>query len=204
MYEKFLRSNTVDASQPVNTALDINTGNLQLNSLFKECGGYNVRQGLFKIYDLSTAQKWIQGIGEHFPPYKNVIFPFASDWMCRQYASDRTNQKRIWMFDPATAKAYSLNTDINTFFNSDLVDELEETLSLVYFQTVMKILDLQSIGFEDCLGYSVPLFLGGKDTPSNFEKINMEVYWEFQLQIYFQVKDLPPGTKINSINFKKN
>ena len=33
------------------------------------------------------------------------------------------------------------------------------------------------IGLEDCVGYKIPLFLGGNDEISNLEITDMEIYW---------------------------
>jgi hypothetical protein len=52
-------------------------------------------------------------------------------------------------------------------------------------------LRVSSINYKECIGYKVPLFLGGKDTTDNFEIADLEVYWEITCQLYHQVKDLP-------------
>jgi hypothetical protein len=57
--------------------------------------------------------------------------------------------------------------------------------------------------FDDCIGYPVPLFLAGEDTISNYEKQDLEIYWDTQLQLINQVKNLPPGTPIKSIRMER-
>jgi len=52
--------------------------------------------------------------------------------------------------------------------------------------------------------YKKLLVLGGDYSPENFEPTDIEVHFSFAGQIHRQVKDLPPGTKINSIKFEPN
>ena len=49
--------------------------------------------------------------------------------------------------------------------------------------------------------YKKLIVLGGDYTTDNFEPADMEVHFSFAGQIHRQIKDLPPGTKINSVKF---
>jgi hypothetical protein len=108
----------------------------------------------------------------------------------------------ILMFDPATAEDFELNQGLEEFHNKDLVNERESALAENLFHELLKFLRLSEVAYSDCLGYKKPLLLGGTDTTDNYELTDIEVYWEFQRQIYLQTKDLPEGTKIDTIIFK--
>lgn len=45
--------------------------------------------------------------------------------------------------------------------------------------------------------------LGGKITFENFEPVDISVHFAFTDQIHEQIKDLPEGTKINSVKFER-
>lgn len=51
--------------------------------------------------------------------------------------------------------------------------------------------------------YKKMIVLGGEYSPDNFEPTDIEVHFSFAGQIHQQVKDLPPGTKINAVKFTK-
>ena len=53
-----------------------------------------------------------------------------------------------------------------------------------------------------CVGYRIPLFLGGDDSLENMEVSDMEVYWDMTDQLWEAVKDLPEGTKIGNVSFE--
>ena len=67
----------------------------------------------------------------------------------------------------------------------------------------MTLLKADKIKYNDCVGHKTPLFLNGSDDLGNFEISNIEVYWHIQIQIYLQIKDLPPGTKIDTVKWNK-
>lgn len=52
--------------------------------------------------------------------------------------------------------------------------------------------------------YKKLIVLGGDYSSDNFEPTDIEVHFSFAGQIHQQIKDLPPGTKINSVKFTPN
>lgn len=52
----------------------------------------------------------------------------------------------------------------------------------------------------DCVGYRVPLFLGGKDTVENLEVIDLEVYWSVCGQLRQGTRTLPAGASIREVS----
>jgi hypothetical protein len=49
--------------------------------------------------------------------------------------------------------------------------------------------------------YKKVVVLGGDYSTDNFEPTNIEVHFSFWGQVHQQVKDLPPGTNIASVEF---
>lgn len=52
----------------------------------------------------------------------------------------------------------------------------------------------------DCVGYQVPLFLGGHDTVDNLEIIDLDVYWTTCGQLRRGTLQLPEGTSIKDVS----
>ena len=50
-----------------------------------------------------------------------------------------------------------------------------------------------------CYSYKHPPFLGCKREPKNFGLTPVHIHFAFLGEVYYQVKDLPPGTKIRHI-----
>ncbi|HET6256754.1 MAG TPA: T6SS immunity protein Tdi1 domain-containing protein [Puia sp.] len=205
MFEIFINDNEqAKAEEPVfNTPPFESSPPSDFLALIAECGGHSYRNGLYKVHSLGSSIHWSILIANSFGQYKQKILPFGFDWLGRQYCLDIGNDDLIYMFDPATAEDFHLNESLEDFHNHDLVFEREDILAETQFLDTLKLLKLTSVPFHDCIGYKIPLFLGGADKITNYEIVNMEVYWEFQLQIYKQTKDLPAGTKIGEVKFNK-
>ncbi|MBS1511486.1 MAG: DUF1851 domain-containing protein [Bacteroidetes bacterium] len=170
----------------------------ELFEFINSFGGYTFSNGLYRIHSFSSSLKWAILLGSYFPGYKNNIFPFAFDWMGRQFCMSN-NGRTIFMFDPATLEDFIMEQSLNGFHDEELVNGI---LGQDLFKEIINQLSLIKIGYSECLGYRTPLFLGGADAIENYEAIDIEVYWHLQNELYQQVKNLPEGTKIGKINIK--
>jgi hypothetical protein len=56
---------------------------------------------------------------------------------------------------------------------------------------------------NEVYSYKLPLLLGGEHSVDNIEPAEMSVHFAFSGQICEQIKDLPDGTKIKNVVFKK-
>jgi hypothetical protein len=48
----------------------------------------------------------------------------------------------------------------------------------------------------------VPLFLGGAGAAGNLELTDLEVYWGLSAQLRTRTRGLPPGTPIQSVEWR--
>jgi hypothetical protein len=58
------------------------------------------------------------------------------------------------------------------------------------------------MGTNQCLNFIKPPILGGELHPDNLEVCDIAVHFSIAGQIHNQVKDLPPGTRIDKIKIK--
>ncbi|TDW99183.1 T6SS immunity protein Tdi1 domain-containing protein [Dinghuibacter silviterrae] len=200
MYEKFIKGNKVERLEGFFPS-SLKEMPIELNSLFDECGGNSFNDGVYRVYNEKLAIYWKEIIERHFSEYKGRIWPFASDWMGRLFAIDYQRINIIVVFDPATVEVFEASNELKTFHNVMLLNKDDDLLEAAKFREVMSFLGQTTLAFNNCLGFKKPLFLNGPDELDNLEIIDVEVYWEFQVQIYNQIKDLPPGTKIDLTRF---
>jgi hypothetical protein len=202
MYETFKQNTKPEKIGSAQNELLINNISSNAKALFSECGGYSFNDGLYRIHTAESSVHWTGVIEKYFPKYKENIAPFAYDWLGRQFTMDKSREGYLLMFDPATAEVFELQEDVSSFHNQTLVNERDSILSEQLLKETLGSLGVGSINYKVCIGHKVPLFLGGVDAIGNFEIVDLEVYWEITCQLYHQIKDLPPGTKINSIKFE--
>jgi len=169
----------------------------ELRELLEKFSGMAFENGLFKIHTIGSFYLWTEITFEFFKKYKGNSYCFAFDWVGRQYAVNYSGGKTfILLLDPATAKVFELEADIQTFLSEELDDFKNSHLEIEKFKTLSKKI-APNLQFSQCIGFKKFLFLGGKDELDNFEVSDMEVYWELSYQIYCKTRGLPPGTIVN-------
>jgi Domain of unknown function (DUF1851) len=202
MYEFFLQHNLEKSNRFSADLSSIDTRDSKLNALFSECGGISIDHGLYRVHSYRSSMRWSNILNKFFPVYKGKIAPFGYDWLGRQYGIIFSVDNVIAIFDPSTVESFQLAGNLLDFHNKDLVFAKDETVSAEAFHSFSHKIAIKNLGYDQCVGYNIPLLLGGKDEFGNLEITNMEVYWQLQGQIFLQIKNLPPGTKISEIKFK--
>lgn len=200
MFESFLAKFKITAriSDELDKGIFAGVPN-DLFELFRLMGGATFAHGIYRIHTPRSSLKWSIQLAEYFPVYKNQIFPFAFDWLARQYCIDRDNQQ-VFLFDPATVEDFKLKKDLLAFHDEDVSGDL---FAADFFNDICSFQSIKSLEYSNCLGHKIPLFLNAKDEVENYAKQDIEVYWHFQTQLYNQVKNLPEGTKIGNIKLER-
>jgi hypothetical protein len=203
MFEKFINNFEVTISQ--NEENDKELLNLNPDSLFELLelhGGKTLNNGLYRVHTFKSSIQWASIIGQYFNGHKSKIYPYGFDWMGRQFCISRDCNKLQIMFDISTIEYFELEQELELLHDEDFVNETESMLSSDLFIQVLKFCNRESIEYNECLGYKVPLFLGGADNIENYSIIDIEMYWDMQYQLYEKVRNLPEGTNIKSIKIE--
>ena len=156
------------------------TLNNELNELFQQFGGFSFDKGIFRIHNFETSQKWTDIVCQSFPKYSDRIIVYGFDWLGRQFAKDM-NKEFTYLFDIATGEDLQLEQSLSDFFNIELVDYGDETLDISGFSAWNS--ENVELKFNEVVAYKIPLWLGGKDNPSNLEIEDAEVNWEINRQL---------------------
>lgn len=173
-----------------------------LNKLFEKYSGSSFNNGLYRIHKTNEIDKWNDILIESFPKFKNRIECFGYDWLGRHFALDKGRVENgnalILMLEPGTGEVLEIPVNLLDFHNEELVTYTNEALAEDFYFSWIN--DNQPPDYFQCVGYKKPLFFGGKDDISNLELIDLEVYWGISSQLLGKIRDLPVGTKINTIN----
>lgn len=86
----------------------------------------------------------------------------------------------------------------STYHDDELVRDPEPSLCVSFFNE-WKSEDPADLAFDQCVGYKIPLFLGGEDDVHNLEVSDMEVYWSLMGELRLATMNLAPGTRISGI-----
>lgn len=177
------------------------TGPSGLAELMSEHGGSTFDQGLYRLHTFESAQRANDAVIEAFPELAAGIACFGFDWLGRQFGIDiRTNRSEILLVEPGTGEILEIPVTLADFHNQELVDEPEAALAKSFFAKWRRANPtLLPLAHDVCVGYKIPLFLGGADELENLEPVDLWVYWSICGRLHQQVMGLDPGTKVASI-----
>ncbi len=152
-------------------------------------GGRSFAGGLYRIHDQAAAARWDSEVVDAFPDFVDRITCFGCDWLGGQFAldsarTDPSGQPLVLLFEPGTHEALALPVNLTQFHEDELIQEAHAALAEPFYREWRaQSGDDVPLGPGECVGYRVPLFLGGKDDVDNLERTDAEVYWSLTGQM---------------------
>jgi hypothetical protein len=169
-----------------------------------EFAGASFDRGLYRVHDERSGAQALALIAEAFPEFAARVCPFGYDWLGGQVAVDTARvvaqQPQVLLLEPGTGEALEIPLSFAAFHDVELVEEADAALAKGFFETWSTANgDALPLGRGQCVGYRVPLFLGGQDDVENLEVSDVEVYWSICGQLRHGVQSLPPGTSVDEV-----
>ncbi len=191
-----------DADQASAASADFGVENL--GRVVDALGGKTFNHGLYRVLATKQIPAATQAMEEVFPEYRGRIVPFAFDWLGRHFASDlarvENGQPQVLMLEVGAGEAMEIPASVLDFHNVELVDFANDALAVPFWRQ-WRSHNPTDLGFTECVGYKVPLFLGGPDVLANLEVIELSVYVEICGQLRNKVRTLPAGQSIRRVVF---
>jgi hypothetical protein len=143
------------------------------------------------------------GWASHWREYRDRLFVFAYDWLGRQIAFDRkrtvSGEPMVAILEPGTGELLEVPANFRDFLEEELVGYQEAALASSFYREWRD--EGGAIPEPDqCVGYKIPLFLGGTDTVDNLELIDMDTYVAICGALFEQSLSLHPGQKVSDIS----
>jgi Domain of unknown function (DUF1851) len=160
-------------------------------------GGSTFDDGLYRLHEPTTSLRADQIVAEAHPELGNRVRCFGYDWLGRQFAIDLNAPEAasVRMIEPGTGEVLVLPASFVTFHDSLLMDYRDAALASAFFESwVAGHRDALPLKADRCVGYRVPLFLGGDDNLGNLEETDLWLYWDISAQLIAQTRNLPAGT----------
>ena len=172
-----------------------------LDARFAQLGGCTFERGLYRVHSEASAAAASKVVAEAFPEFRARLWCFGFDWLGRQFALDRSRGAaadwEVLMLEPGTGQALEIPA-FSRFHDEELVDYTEEVLAVSSFSDWISA-HSSAVGFDQCVGYRTPLFLGGQDTLGNLEVSDIDVYWTILGQLRLKAMNLSAGISITEI-----
>ena len=181
-----------------------NFGVEELGQIFNALGGKTFNNGLYRVFRTDQIAAATQAMERVFPEYRGRIVPFAFDWLGRHFASDQArleNRKpQVLMLEVGAGEAMEIPASVLDFHNVELVDYADDALAAPFWRQ-WRSQTANDLAFADCVGYKVPLFLGGADALANLEVVDLSVYVEICGQLRNKTRTLARGQSIRNVRF---
>jgi hypothetical protein len=173
--------------------------------LAQRFAGCSFENGLYRLHDATSGPLALSWIAETFPEFARRACPFGYDWLGRQFAIDtgrmHAGQPLVLLLEPGTGQRLEIPLTFGAFHDEELVEYRDAALATGFFDTWAQAHPRAlPLAQGDCVGYQVPLFLGGRDTVDNLEVIDLDVYWTTCGQLRQGTLQLPEGTSIKDVS----
>jgi hypothetical protein len=165
--------------------------------------GCSFENGIYRLHNARTGPRAKALVAEGFPLFATRACPFGYDWLGRQFTVDsgrhEGGEPLVLLFEPGTGEVLEIPYSFAAFHEQ--LDELREPALAGSFFASWTEANPGSLPLAatQCVGYKVPLFLGGEDALENLEIIDLEVYWSVSAQLREGTRVLPPGTSIREV-----
>lgn len=202
--QTFLAAYHLDAEMPpAHVEPELLFGSPGVEEMYGILNGASFDGGLYRLHQASDIPSWTRIVSAAFPQYGGRFQCFGFDWLGRMFALDQKrlvgNQPGVLMFEIGTGQALEIPANFLSFHCDELVEYAEAALALSAYRE-WKTKNPEPLTHYQCVGYKVPLFLGGVDVVGNMERVSMEVYWELCSQLLQQARTLPDGTSIQGVS----
>lgn len=161
--------------------------------------------GAYRLHRSEDIERFTALAAEAFPEFSKRITCFGADWLGNQFATDEGRTLRgdrlILLLEPGTGEVLEIPAGLSSFHDRELLEQADAVSAYGFFKAW-----LAAGGdvprYSQCVGYKVPLYLGGADDLSNIAMTDFEVYWGLSAQLLQKVRSLPPGAKIGNVTMR--
>lgn len=170
-----------------------------VRSAVEDLAGTTLAHGLYRLHTASSAAIADQMVLEAFPEFAGRVECFGFDWLGRQFSLDRargaSEDNDVLLFDVGAGEALEIPVAFSRFHDEELVDYSDAALASQFFAEWFHS-HPEPIAFDACVGYRVPLFMGGTDALANLEISDLDVYWSLTGQLRLAAAGHDLGTRL--------
>jgi hypothetical protein len=147
-------------------------------------GGVSFAGGLYRVLPADAVGVWTETAGGAFPELAGRATVFAVDWAGRLFAADAERvdgdgDQRVLVLDPAAGESYESPSTVTEMHTWELLEQPHALLwQPEYEKWRLAADDERPLSLQECVGYRVPLLLGGPSDFSNRERTDLVGYWQ--------------------------
>ncbi len=175
-----------------------------LETLRATLGGLSFARGLYRIHDAKDSDYAAARIEAYYPEPGRYL-PFGCDWLGRGFTLDlarkNDDEPLVMLLEPGTGERLEIPATLRAFHNEELVEQPEAALAAGFYADWLRS-GGRTPRAHECIGYRVPLFLGGADSIENLEAIDTDVYWTILAQLRHGTRSISHGQTIGEVRIE--
>jgi hypothetical protein len=184
------------------SALDLDP---QVHDVVAALGGCVAHDGLYRVHAPTEVVDRTRMVEAAMPEVRGRVVCFGEDWLGGQFALDRTRvdggDNLVLLLEPGTGELLEIPATVRLFHDTELVSSPDAALGAAFYaEWRTSTGDDRPIEDGTCVGYRVPLFLGGADTVANLERTDLAVYWHLAGELRATTRNVLPGTPMGSVD----
>lgn len=165
------------------------------NELVGLGAGTSFGNGIVRIHSEREVLRASRFVRESFPEYGNSAVPVAKDWLGRQFAvplaAGAPRPDLLLLIEPGSGEVFEIDCGVVDLFNAEMVADPVTYLASDLFEAWREANPV-ILSSDQCVGFKVPLFLGGAGSVGNLEVSDESVYWSLFGQMRLQGR-IPPS-----------
>ncbi len=159
--------------------------------------------GAYRLHRTADVPAFTALAKAAFPQWASRITCFGADWLGRQFATDtgriRDGEPQVLLLEPGTGEILQIPADYGSFHSRELVENPDAAVACSFYQDWVGG-GGASPAYDQCVGYRLPLYLGGVENVTNLELCDFDVYWALAAQLLAQTRGLPAGAPIRRVS----
>lgn len=173
----------------------------EVEELFHDAAGCTFNNGLYRVHTPRTAAASTALCSRMIDGLAGRIYCFAFDWLGRNLALEFQEgaEPLVIIVEPGAGEHMESEATIREFHEEVVVEDPTALAEGLFQEWCAAHPGFGGLPYDECVGYRVPLFLGGEDELENLEKAPYDVYWEICVQLRTGVRRMRAGSSIGRI-----
>lgn len=176
-----------------------------ITEFFASRSGGSFGKGIYRLFEVTEIPTWNDIVSHAFPGYQKRIMCFGFDWQGRVFALDAARktegQYEILLFEIGSGEIFQIPSNFLELHNREFIEFADDALGKSFYDEWLAS-GGEPPSHDECIGFEVPLFLGGEQDVENLSPTSMEVYWEISGQLLQQTADMEEGTVLGNIEIE--